>query len=145
MRPAVLNVDVFANTPMNLLISLGIVTKKAFLNMGEVCCRVLSLADSGNLLSLERNPRFGVVGLVGHIRPGRCELPPLPLPPFLPCGLRAALVHVHVAGIGWLGRVCCSRQLFLSSVRRNAVGWIVVSTTRMWALRPSHLILLLKK
>lgn len=50
---------------------------------------------------------------MGRVRSGSCEFPSLPLPPFLPCDLRAALVHVQVAGFAWLGRVCCSGQLFL--------------------------------
>lgn len=45
---------VFAKPTVSLVISLGIVTQKALLNMGKVCHRVLSLADSGNLLSLEK-------------------------------------------------------------------------------------------
>lgn len=48
---------------------------------------------------------------MGCICSGSCELPSLPLPPFLPCGLRADPVHVQVAGFDWLGRVHCSRQI----------------------------------
>lgn len=51
---AVFSVGVFAKPPTSLLISLGISTRKALLNMGKLCHRVLSLADSGDSLTLEK-------------------------------------------------------------------------------------------
>lgn len=70
---------------LSSLLSLGMGTKKAQLQVGKVCHRLLSLAYSSTLLSIEKKKNLGSPG---HKRSGRCEAPSLPLPPFLPSHLR---------------------------------------------------------
>lgn len=136
---------VFAKPPTSLLVSLGIVTQKALPNMGKVCRRVLSLADSGNLLSLEKTHALLWWGRwVAYVQEDVSFHPFLSLP--------SSLV---VRGLLW--RMCRWQDLAgwaefaapgscsLSSPRRKAAGWIAVSTARMQAFRPSRLILLLQK
>lgn len=141
---AVLSAGVFAKPPTSLLISLGISTRKALLNMGKVCDRVLSLADSVHLLSLEKTWALLWWGWwVAYVQEAVSFHPFLSLPSFLMVWELLWRMCRWQGLAGW-AEFTALGSCSLSSPQRKAAGWIAENTW-MQAFGPSHLILLLQK